>query len=130
MKKRFARFILFIVFILVTFACADKQFGNIRIYAAIPGSSSDFYDKSKNRILQDNVWVFLPDGTFSAIVIADDKRNIFSGKYGADNAGEDMFISIDTNGDGKFDDSLFLSKDSLFIEWRRKDGTLKYLLAS
>jgi hypothetical protein len=116
--------------ILATIACAEKYFVNIRVYAAIPGSYSEFYDKSANRILQDNVWVFRPDGTFSAIVIVDGERKLLSGKYGADNAGDDMYISIDTNDDGKYDDSLYVSKDSSFIEWRRNNGTLKYLLAS
>jgi len=128
--KRSLRFIApGLLLILAVLACAERTFADLRVYSARPGSASLFYDKGTDKILADDVWVFRPDGTFSAVVNADGQRLTLSGRYGGDDAGEDFVFAIDTNGDGKYDDDLYASDDFSYIEWRRESGTTRYSLA-
>jgi len=115
--------------ILAMLACAEKQFANPHVYSATSGPANQFYDQTADKILTDDVWVFRPDGTYSAILNVDGQRLMLSGRYGGDNAAEDFFIAIDTDGDGEYDDSLYASDDFSYIEWQRSNGTLKYALA-
>jgi len=128
-NRKFALITLVAFLVLAMLACAEKQFVNPHVYAAISGSANQFYDQTTDKLLADDVWVFRPDGTYSAIVNVDGQRLMLSGRYGGDNAAEDFFIAIDTDGDGEYDDSLYASDDFSYIEWRRSDGTLKYVLA-
>lgn len=126
-SKRLDFIVPLIVLVLAVLACAEKHFGNLRVYSATLGSVGQFYDQTADRILADDVWVFRPNGTFSAVVNVDGQKLTLSGKYGGDDAGKDFFFSIDTNNDGKYDDNLYASNDFSYIEWRREGGILKYI---
>ncbi len=110
-------------------ACAERTFTDLHVYSETPGAIEEFYDQSTNKILQDNVWVFRSDGTYSAIVNIDGERISLAGKYGGDDVGDDFLFSIDIDNDGTYDDTIFASDDFTFIEWRRESGTLKYFLS-
>jgi hypothetical protein len=129
MNKRLTLAVALAMLVLAILACAERSFTDTHVYAAMPGFASEFYDQAADRILQDDVWVFRPDGKYSAIVQVEGNRLTLSGRYGGDDAGNGFYFSIDTNNDGEYDDSLYASEGFSYIEWRRSSGTLKYVLA-
>jgi len=115
--------------IATTLACAEKTFADLHVYSDSPGAVEQFYDRAADKILKENVWVFHPDGSYSANVEVDGESLILSGKYGGDDAGDEFLFSIDTDNDGNYDETFFVGDDFSLIEWRRESGTLKYFLA-
>ena len=107
-----------------------RIFADLHVYSAVVGTTSQFYDSTTDKILGENIWVFRPDGTYSAIVNVDGNTLTLSGVYSGDDVGNNDFIfSIETNNDHEFDESLYTDGVFSFLEWRRDSGTLKYYLA-
>ena len=126
---RYIRLVIpLLALILSTLACAEKYFDNTQVYSAEKGTVEEFYDTKNDKILADNVWVFKPDGTYSALINIGGQKRLLSGKYGGDNLSNHEFaFSIDTNNDGQYDDNLWIiDGDFAVIEWRREDATLRY----
>jgi hypothetical protein len=128
--KKLSRILLAVLALVVsTLACAEKTFTDLHVYSASFGTVGQFYDQATDKILEENVWVFRSDGSYTAIVNIDGEIITLTGKYGGDDVGDDFLFSIDTNNDGNYDEQIFASDDFSFIEWRRESGTLKYYLA-
>jgi len=108
-----------------------RIFVDLRVYSAAQGTANQFYDSTTDKILGEDIWVFRPDGTYSAIVNVDGKILTLSGVYSGDDVGDVFIFSIETNNDHEFDESLYTDPDDdfSFIEWRRESGSLKYYLA-
>ncbi len=106
-----------------------RTFVDLHVYSATSGTANQFYDSTIDKILGEDIWVFRPNGTYSAIVNVGGKILTLSGVYSGDDVGDDFIFSIETNNDSKFDESLYSDDNFSFIEWRHKSGTLKYLLA-
>jgi hypothetical protein len=128
-KRKYLLALPLIILIIATLACAERQFGNTRVFSATPGTADKFYDQTADKILLDNVWVFHPDGTYDAVVVIEGQRKTISGRYGGDDSGEGFYFSIDTDNDGNYDDYLVASEGFMYLEWRRDSETLKYFLA-
>lgn len=107
-----------------------RIFVDLRVYSATPGTVSQYYDSTADKILGENVWFFRPDGTYSAIINDEGEVINLSGVYSGDDVGGDVFIfSIETNNDSEYDESLYTDDDFSFIEWRREIGTFTYYRA-
>ena len=115
--------------IVSTLACAERTFTDLHVYSASPGTVEQFYDRTADKILKENVWVFRSDASYTANLKVDGERMTLSGKYGGDDVGDEFLFSIDIDNDGSYDETIFASDDFSFIEWRRESGTLKYFLA-
>ena len=110
-------------------ACAGRVFTELRVYSATPAPIEQLYDTGTDTILQDDVWVFRPDGSFDAVLIIDGERFLLSGTYEGDDAGEEFIFGLDIDGDGQDDELIYadVANDGFsFIEWRRDDGTFRY----
>ena len=129
MKKRIKLSLFLITLVATILACGYKTFGAIHVYSATSGYVSQFYNSTTDTILADNVWVFYPDGKYKALVLVDGKQTNLSGKYGAEDAGDEFTISIDTDGDSKFDDDLYPDDNLSYFEWHHNSNILKYYLA-
>lgn len=105
-----------------------RIFADLRVYSATTGTINQYYDSATDKILSKNIWVFRPDGTYSAIVNIDGKTLNLSGVYSGDGSESGFIFSIETNNDSHFDESLYTDDSFSFIEWRRESGTLKYFL--
>lgn len=126
MKRLTSILLSVIALVVASLACGERIFTDLKVYASDAGVITDFYDIQGDQILADNVWVFHPDGTYNAIVVLDGERLNLSGKYAGDDVGDEFVFSIDTNGDGEYDEHLYAIDEFQAIEWRRETGTLKF----
>ena len=106
-----------------------RVFVDLHVYSATSGTAEQFYDLVNDKILGENIWVFRPNGTYSAILNLDGKILTLSGVYSGDDVGDDFIFSIETSNDHEFDESLYTDDEFSFIEWRRENGVIKYYLA-
>ncbi len=131
MKNRLLIVLALAALIASSLACAARKYvSDTRVYASTSGGvADDFYNSTSKQILQDGVWVFQPDGTFTARLTVDGAPLSLAGKYQGDDSGKDFLIHLDTNSDGAFEDSLYMNQDDTSFEWRRPSGTLTFYLA-
>ncbi len=129
MIKRAFLIVILVFILLTTAACSERRYASFtRVYAADKGTQETFYDATNNRILRENVWVIQPDGTFSARLTLDGETVDWAGQYDAHTQGRDFVIAVDTNGDGQYEETLYVNGD-VSVEWRRPAGTLTYYLS-
>ncbi len=107
-----------------------RPFGAIHVYSATPGSVDQYYDAASDTIRGEDVWVFHPNGIYSAVLCVDGKIKRWSGSYSFDGVGDDMMFFIETNGDGNYDVQLYTAEGFPYIEWRRQSGTIRYVRAA
>ncbi len=126
-KRAFLTVILGLV-LLAAAACSERRYASFtRVYAADKGIQETFFDATNNKILQENVWVFQPDGTYTASLSLDGKTVDWAGQYDAHTQGKDFVIAVDTNGDGKYEETLYVNGD-VSVDWRRPSGTQTFYL--
>jgi hypothetical protein len=118
---------------LATSACQDfemrRVFGERRVYSANATSANMCYDSDSDRILEENTWVFHPNGAFQAVVEIDGRELALSGDYTAEPTGSVMAIWLDYDGDGKSDDNLGVGEGASYLVWQYKTETFTYTLA-
>ncbi len=117
-----------VLLLLASAGCSGRRYTtNMRVYSADKGPQETFYDATNSKILQENVWVFQPDGTYAAKLTLDGQLVDWAGQYDAHNQGKDFVIAVDTNEDGRYEETLFVNRD-ISVEWQRPGGSLTYYL--
>ncbi len=107
-----------------------RPFVALHVYSATPGSVDQYYDAASETIRGEDVWVFRPNGTYSAVLRVDGKINRWSGSYSFDDVGDDMMFFIETNGDSNYDVQLYTAEGFPYVEWRRQSGPIRYVRAA
>jgi hypothetical protein len=128
---------LLFLLILHLCACSNQEQINLRrtmsdqrVFSAnSAGTVSDFYDSQHNRILEDDTWVFHPDGKFDAVVNINDQILTFSGSYSGDPMGEviAIFLEFDSQ-EHQGDNVLWLSEDETSFTWQYDTKVFTYTI--
>jgi hypothetical protein len=124
-------FLVLSILVSASLACAGRVFDELHVYSSPTRSLADVYDPSTDTILAENVWVFRPDGTFSAQLIINGDQLIMSGTYEGDDTGTGFFFLLDTDGDGKNDEEVELDVEEdeySFISWEYGSDTFLFWL--